>query len=553
MQEAPAADFAEGPVSDALRPVIAAAAVVVSLLACAGILVYGSGRGFDLTDEVFYLIWARDPHAYAITYQPFGYLLHPLFLLARANLQAYRLLGFACAAGAGAVLGIQLAPSRAEKTVFGLYGATAGLTIFFPWIVTPSYNSAANIGAILIVAAVLGAARRAPWAGLVGALGLCIAGFAKPPLFVVSLLVMVALAYRLRQARAAVLTALIVGATLVALLLPPTEWLGLVRRILASQQALELPNTVSGLPAKVARDWLLAPPTLSAAAVAAAIGLAVPASRWSRLLGYAAIVFTLGYVPQAVQDLMDGDMPDFIGLGLVLAATGYVAVLKPWAGRLAPLLLLSAPAAVALGTFNNQWAQLNFSLVFPLLAIFALKTHDPAPWRRLIAHAVGVLAPVTLLLVAAFKPYSLPVSIFQQQSPIAVPLVRGTIRADPETARFVQSARNLAAGDVLIDLSGAGPGVAAVLGAEAPVLPWLNPATPTWPDLVWSRLSPKTRETASFVVPVWPQFAASAPAQWLAQHRNDFCRTSLPPMTFWREERTLELWRRCSNLASPHG
>src|SRR5579875_2542037 len=73
------------------------AAVALSLLICGGLLVYGSGRGLDLTDETFYLIWTRDPNAYALLYQPFGYLLHPLFKLVGGDLQIYRLAGFAIA------------------------------------------------------------------------------------------------------------------------------------------------------------------------------------------------------------------------------------------------------------------------------------------------------------------------------------------------------------------------------------------------------------------------------------------------------------------------
>src|SRR5437868_2180956 len=70
---------------------------VATLLVCGGLLVYGSGRGYDLTDEVFYLIWTRDPQAYHLTYQPFGYLLHPLFEFLGGDLQDYRLSGFAAA------------------------------------------------------------------------------------------------------------------------------------------------------------------------------------------------------------------------------------------------------------------------------------------------------------------------------------------------------------------------------------------------------------------------------------------------------------------------
>ena len=47
-------------------------------------------RGFDFTDESFYLAWARQPSAYDIAYGLFGYGLHPLFeIVAQKALQHF--------------------------------------------------------------------------------------------------------------------------------------------------------------------------------------------------------------------------------------------------------------------------------------------------------------------------------------------------------------------------------------------------------------------------------------------------------------------------------
>ena len=156
---------------------------------------------------------------------------------------------------------------------------------------------------------------------------------------------------------------------------------------------------------------------------------------------------------------------------------------------------------------------------------------------------------IVVLILAAFHPSSLPASIFDPQVRVAPPIAHGTVLVDAETARFVRSAHGLANGALLVDLSGTGPGVGAVVGARAPVLPWINPATPRWADVVWSGLSAQEREQAWFVVPVWPMFEATAPAQWLAAHKAGFCRTALPSMTFWGQERALELWRPCPGAA----
>jgi hypothetical protein len=531
------------------------AVVALSFLICAGLLVYGSGRGLDLTDEIFYLIWTRDPNAYALIYQPFGYLLHPLFELTGGDLRTYRLAGFAIAAAAGAFLGWSLSPAGRGRVPFSLYGAAAALTIFFPWIVTPSYNSAANVGALLIVAGIVSAFSDR-WAycvmgAVAGAAGLCLAAFSKPPLFAIGVAAMLvaALVSRNRRAALALVAASLLGAASISPFLPPTEIPGLVRRIIASQHVLALPNAPLELPAKLAGDWGDVPFALSGAAVAAGLSFALRRSRWSQWPGYAAVALSLFYFRDVAADAMDGDISDFIGLALVTMAAGYAGVLQHRRDAGLPVigLLLGAPAAVALGTFNNQWAQLNFSMAFPLLALFTLASADPARWRRGAAQALCILGPPAFMLLAAFYPYSLQDSLFEQQIPVEHPLTHGRVLVDEETADFVGEARGLAPGALLVDLSGTGPGVAAVLGARAPVLAWLNPATGTWPDVVWSRLSVEEREKAWFVGPILPLFARSAPARWLVAHKAGYCGTSLPPLTFWDQERILQVWRPCSH------
>jgi hypothetical protein len=81
------------------------------------------------------------------------------------------------------------------------------------------------------------------------------------------------------------------------------------------------------------------------------------------------------------------------------------------------------------------------------------------------------------------------------------------------------------------------------------VVAWLNPASPAGPDIVWSRLTLEERENAWFVGPVWKDFERSTPARWLAAHKADYCAATLPPMVFWKEERTLQIWRPCRSGA----
>lgn len=521
----------------------------LSLLICAGLLIYGSGRGLDLTDEIFYIIWARDPNAYALIYQPFGYLLHPLFNLTGGSLQLFRLSGFAITAAAGAWLGYSLAPTG-RRLLFSVQGAASALTIFFPWIITPSYNSAANVGAMLVITGLLQAqARRWLPAAIAGAVGVCLAAFAKPPLCaiaVVAMLVTAAVSRRGPTTRG-LIAALVLAVALISTLLSPIDAPGLVSRMSAAQHILALPNTPLGLPVKILRDALAVPLVLIGAFIAAALSFALRRTRWFTWPGYAAVALSLCYIVSVAGDAVDGEIPDFIGLSLVLAAAGYAGVLQ---GRWPPNplaigWLLGAPAAVALGTFNNQWSQLNFSMCFPFLALFLLASTDPVAFRRAAFHVLSCAGPAIVMLVAAFDPYSLPASIFDQQIPVEHPITHSKVLVDSETADFVRYANGHAKDAILIDLSGTGPGVAAVLGAKAPVLPWLNPATPTWPDVVWSRLSKTDRENAWFVGPVLPLFARTAPARWFESRKSEYCPDALPEMPFWGQEQVLVVWRPC--------
>lgn len=532
---------------------------LLALLFCAGLLVYGSGRGIDLTDEIFYLVWTRDPEAYALLYQPFGYLLHPLYALLGGDVQRYRLVGFAITAGAGALLGASIATTPGERLRTAIFGTAAALVIYFPWIITPSYNSTANVGAMLVLAGVVTLLRHhtapasaSPAAGTI-AIGLCLAAFAKPPLFalgVVLLAVLAAAALRRHRWRTvALVCAFIFAATLINFFLPFRQIPGLLVRISASQHILALPNTPTHLPIKVLGDWAAVPPLLSGAALAALAALALWRTRWSAWAGHAGIALALLYLAMAVPGALDGSIPEFPGLALLLIAAGY-AILVARRDLLLLALLLVAPFAVALGTFNNQWAQLDFSMVFPLLALFRLASEDAIRWRQAAAYALSIVAAPLLLLSAAQSPYSLPDSLFAQQIPVPHPITGSRLLVDAETADFLNGARGKAPGALLVDLSGTGPGVAASLGAKAPVLLWLNPATATWPDVVWDRLSEPERARAWFVVPVLPLFAPSGPARWLAAHRGAYCATKLPQMMFWWEERALEVLRPC---AAPAG
>ena len=97
---------------------IAAAGTIVAAAAVLGTVIAGANRGFDLTDEAYYLLSIEEPAAYRMTSTLFGYALHPLHGLLGGSVTALRIVGLAVlaacgAAAAGSFLTLCRAPGEA--------------------------------------------------------------------------------------------------------------------------------------------------------------------------------------------------------------------------------------------------------------------------------------------------------------------------------------------------------------------------------------------------------------------------------------------------------
>lgn len=119
-----------------------------------------AGYGVDFTDESFYLVSISNPFLYDGSVTQFGYIYQPLFLLVDGNIAHLRqinvLITFALAwllvyelMGAAEFDGAALAKISRLTVAAGF--ATASLTLFNTWLLTPSYNSLA-LQAVLITA-----------------------------------------------------------------------------------------------------------------------------------------------------------------------------------------------------------------------------------------------------------------------------------------------------------------------------------------------------------------------------------------------------------------
>lgn len=104
----------------------------------------------------------------------------------------------------------------------------------------------------------------------------------------------------------------------------------------------------------------------------------------------------------------------------------------------------------------------------------------PARWllRVSVIYLLAVL-PVLFLFYVSLMPYRLPESMSHQTNPVTLTAGNAPIFVDEPTAGWINALRSGALehgwseGTPLIDMTGATPGAALVLGANAPVTPWI--------------------------------------------------------------------------------
>jgi len=172
---------------------IAAAGTIVAAAAVLGTVIAGANRGFDLTDEAYYVLSIEAPAAYRMTSTLFGYALHPLHVLLGGSVTALRIVGLAVlaacgAAAAGSFLTLRRTPDEAlpalSRAAVVAAGAALPALYYGFWLPTPSYNLLVLAAALLLLPAIVLLADRTRGPSLPAALAALaglIAAMAKPP------------------------------------------------------------------------------------------------------------------------------------------------------------------------------------------------------------------------------------------------------------------------------------------------------------------------------------------------------------------------------------
>lgn len=514
------------------RSTLGAWAWPAAMLLAAQLLCYiaMSGRGFEYTDESFYVLNALYWREFSATFTLFGaYLEAPTRWLGQ-NLTAMRLLSLLPLLGAGALLGLEIrrqfwgrepAAGGLPVGVYALLGAAGGMYYFgvFTTLRAPSYNlismCASMLATVLLMRSLSEARLQTALACAVGygfAIGAC--GFSKAStglvlvLLHVVYLVWVNRDWSLRGLGGRMLAAVLGLGLQVALM----TWLnpGWVASLQAGVSLFSYDN--GGKLGGMFNEFRWDLQRLAPWSPVAALGLAawvwcVRRATQRRGLGWLPPVIVLALLGLVIvwghAELSYRWWPWALIVALALGlvewfSTGRVA-LTPQIRRELPLwmLLFLQPFAFSFGTSNSVLWHSQAAGVFVVLALVA-RLDGLGRAGLLPRPAVGLglaclcLTPLWFQLHAAFDvkgTYRLADSLMAQTLPVQTPvgelLVDAATHADLMALQASAKQAGLAAGDPLLDFTGDGPGRVLAVGARPLGLPWLvggYPESPRWAE-----------------------------------------------------------------------
>ena len=497
----------------------------VACVICASSLIWllaNIDRGFDLTDEAYYLLWADRPADYGIAASAFGFFLSPIYHFLGSDPAAFRRFGVLATSFSGCMtlwsallLVRKRTPSKRltlHAGILSLYAAAATVSFYYWWLPTPSYNwlplpaSFLLISALLLLRAGLWIKRSAILTGLAGLLALGgkpTAAVAFFCIYVVSILIVSGFS------RATLRHMALSGASCIVLF-----GLAAVTFIdpgIALEQALAYVSFFGTAPATgdLFVGWR-GPWGYYLAFAAAAIAYFVRPSV-AKLFGVITIIaFSMS--------LFEMRAVTYVQSQGILIATGSLMVIAncfAWSrhrpdGKTVAILAFPhiLPWLIAFGTGGALFAQMAAYAALPAVGALAVAClcFDLDDWRISVAGLLIGLIAVLALHSADIEPYRLKPGLLQQDQPVAIG--GGWLRVDADTAKFINTLREdadragFAPGTLVLDFTGDTPGVAYLLGGKPPVFPWLVGGyefSEAFATLIVSKLSNDQRHSAWLV------------------------------------------------------
>jgi len=510
------------------------------------LLVSNVGRGFDITDESFYILWSRNPGDVLASITQFGHYTGILYSLAGGNLAVFRLLGMLLLLVAAGCFSHALerfwrhlpgAPVPSSTRWISLSVILAGALAYYRyWLLTPSYNWLTLISILLVATGLLHAAvtagdstscsytisRLFRYGVLVG-LGGGLSFMAKPTtaaiLAIVFFYFIVVTSLRGRWKVFAASSVISSIAFIVIHALVFEKGLGPfyaeLRGGVELGKLLDGGHTITLISVQAVQDLLEIPGRmvhnvgLSFLFLVGSCALIryrqyrnkEIAKIFTILLTIISIVawFQLWKAGYWVGGQGVGTRIGFGGLAFSFAILlSGLSTLVLWKKRerykscnviqfrellkLYTLLLLLA-MAYAFGSGDGLIRQMSGGFVFLSAAsLYTAYWIDQYIGGRYLLYVVSFLLvlSVCLIMTSAYgNPYRLPAKVKNQMVPITFVGDNGTIYVDEDTAEYVRDLKRnaLAAGwkpgISFIDLTGASPGAAVIIGGKVVGTPWL--------------------------------------------------------------------------------
>lgn len=487
--------------------------IVVSLCGLGG-LWYWCARGFDFTDEGYYLVWISNPWIYHTSVSQFGYVYNSLYALLQGDVVALRragvllsyvLAGFCTWAVLWRAGGAAL--PRSTRVALVLCMPAAALLAYHHWLPTPNYNHLTFQGMLLAVTGLMLLRQSSSgerWISF-GVVLLGVGGaltFLGKPTSAAGLALLVVV-YELISGATAwrrLITSGVVALVMLAVagLMIDGSVLTYMRRL---SQSVEVASTLGG--GHGADQWLRLEGlklgrsggvvmVLAVAGVWLVCGLWFRANGWVRgglatLLGMASVLYGVGWLPTSdVFETMGGKLMLAVPLAAALTRLFNRREVIEGQGRTCwalVLLMMALPYAYAVGTNRNYWSVGAYAGYFWALGGLLLCLPlwlDKQRQAPAIPYVLCVSLIASLTLNTAYqRPYRQAVPLWQQQRHVVLDDRRAaSVMVSPEFAQYIQQARQKArnagfsSGDAMIDMTGRSPGLLFALGARSVGQAW---------------------------------------------------------------------------------
>jgi hypothetical protein len=456
-------------------------------------------RGFDFTDQSFYLMWAQRPAAFDIAYGLFGYGLHPLFELFNGSVANFQRAAAAILVVLGALAALTTIDSlKIDRSgpiglqIVAVSGALPFAYYMF-WLVTPSYNWFALAGGLLLIGATLDlyGSQNLFRSAVAAAFAAVFVIFARPQnviayaciyLLAIAVVVPTLRGKWMQMLRAASLTAILFG--LVVAVTPVHSIADQIRAYVAIFNT-DLPTERSLISLQF--EFFRGEGALLALSALLFLGgLITLRVRTSQNLRRILILF--GAMAVALINLVHFKTGGFVyRIGPAAGVFTYVVLSLACLSRDADFRLLSllglaglVPWAATFGTNNRIFTQLDFYVgLWGFVVLVAAS-------QLLGKKSIGAVAVASACLAFTFfaiqvglnTPYRLAAPIAMQVSPTRLGW-GSELKLDAKTSAFVQALQTNAKqegfcrGNSVIDLSGSLPGVVFAMGGWMPVFPWI--------------------------------------------------------------------------------